>query len=47
MMRGPTSAINAAHAATTESPVGNVLTCATPPMRTGPNNKPKYASPAT
>jgi len=41
MILGPTSAISAAQAATTDKPIGNVLNCATPPISTGPNSKPK------
>jgi hypothetical protein len=40
-MRGATSAISAQHAATTDKPIGSVLTCATPPISTGPISKPK------
>jgi hypothetical protein len=41
MILGPTSAISAEQAATTDNPIGSVLSCATPPINTGPNSKPK------
>ena len=41
MILGPTSAISAEQAATTDRPTGSVLSCATPPINTGPNSKPK------
>ena len=41
MILGPTAAISAEHAATTDKPIGSVLSCATPPINTGPNSKPK------